>query len=166
MKSPRLARLMCSVLLWAPTASAQSEESAPCSATVTGKCNATVCGNHSSATVICDPWIPPTWLVGLSAAVGVVGLGVASGIAIHAQSEQNAQLRLDPFARSQGVKDSIQSQAVATDVLFPASGLFVAASLILLVIRLNAPEAKPSDLPQPAAWAVPGADGAGLSGRW
>jgi len=82
----------------------------------------------------------------------VAALGVASGIAAHAESLQNQQLALDPYARDSGVRDSIRSQATIANVLFVGGGVLGAGSVVLAFLTSwRATEPSPEPAPAPAA---------------
>jgi hypothetical protein len=104
----------------------------------------------------------PKWAFFTVAAATLGTLGVATGIAVHASSENDGQLGLSPYARDPGIKSSIQSQATAADVLFVGGAVLGAASVALVVTtrwRTAAGESSVSILP----WAD--ATGAGIGAR-
>ena len=93
----------------------------------------------------------PPWLFFTVAGGAVATLGVASGIALHAQGQQNQQLALDPFARDPSVRDSIRSQATIANVLFVGGGVLGAGAVVLaFVTQWKSTE----QAPEPAAVAV------------
>jgi hypothetical protein len=108
----------------------------------------------------------PRWLFFTAAGMAIVSAGVATGIALHAQDQQNQQLSLDPFARDPNVKSSVQTQAVWTDVLFTASGLFGAGAVALAFTTRWKDEEKPAPTASVMPSIGPGAGGIVLHGTF
>jgi tetratricopeptide (TPR) repeat protein len=77
------------------------------------------------------PSSTPKWLFFTVAAATLATAGVATGIAIHAQQQQNQQEQLDPFQRDPNVKSSIQSLAMWTDILYVGAGVLGAGAVVL-----------------------------------
>jgi hypothetical protein len=73
----------------------------------------------------------PPWVFFAVAGASAAALGIASGIAVHAQALQNQQLQLDSYARDPNVRDAIRSQATAANVLFVGGGVLGAGAVVL-----------------------------------
>jgi hypothetical protein len=98
----------------------------------------------------------PPWLFFTVGGAAVAALGVASGIAAHAQSLQNQQLALDPYARDSSVRDSIRSQATIANVLFVGGGVLGAGAVVLAFLtQWKATESSPEAAQAPAAALAP-----------
>jgi hypothetical protein len=73
----------------------------------------------------------PKWIFFTLAASSVVALGIASGIAVHANDENNQQLALAQGDRTLEVQNSIKSQATAANFLFVGGGVLGVGALVL-----------------------------------
>jgi len=73
---------------------------------------------------------PPKWIFFALSGGAVATLGVASGLALHAQSEQSRQLALDPYARDASTRDSIRSQGTLANVLYVGGGVLAIGAVV------------------------------------
>jgi Na+(H+)/acetate symporter ActP len=73
----------------------------------------------------------PKWLFYTVAGVAVAAEGVATGLAVSAQSSQNAELAKDALHRSASTQSSIQSKATVANVLFISGGVIGLGALAL-----------------------------------
>jgi hypothetical protein len=107
----------------------------------------------------------PPWLFFTTAGVSLAALGVASGIAVHAQGLQNQQLQLDPYARDPSVRDSIRSQSTVANVLFVGGGVIGAGAVVLAFLtKWKTEEAAPAPAVALAPWMTPTGAGVGAHG--
>ena len=73
----------------------------------------------------------PSWLFFTVAGASLGMLGVASAVALHANTQQNEQLAQDVYARDPSARDSIRSQATLANVLFVGGGVLGAGAVVL-----------------------------------
>ncbi len=73
----------------------------------------------------------PKWLFFTVGGAAAATLGVASVIALHANSQQNAELAKDVYSRSSTTRDSIRSEATTANVLFVAGGVVAIGTAVL-----------------------------------
>jgi hypothetical protein len=107
----------------------------------------------------------PPWLFFTVAGGALATLGVASGIALHAQGQQNQQLALDPYARDSSVRDSIRSQATIANVVFVGGGVLGAGAVVLAFLTQWKTAESTEQAPAPAVAFAPwmGSTGGGMA---
>jgi hypothetical protein len=109
----------------------------------------------------------PKWMFFTVAGAAVAAAGAGAIVGVLGENQQSQQLALDKFTRASGVKDSLQTDAIVTDVLFGASGL-LGAGAILLAFTTHWKDAEPA---QPAVsiapwFTVSGSAGVGAHGTF
>jgi hypothetical protein len=105
----------------------------------------------------------PPWLFYTVAGGAVAALGVASGIAVNANSLNNQQTGENPYVRDPGVKNSIQSQATIANVLFGTGGALGLGAVVLVFTTKWKSEATPEPTVSLTPWIAP--EGAGVGAR-
>jgi hypothetical protein len=107
---------------------------------------------------------PPKWLFFSAAGGAVVALGVATGIAVHAKAQHDAQVALDSYARDPSVKSSISSQATVANGLFIAGGVLGIGATVLLFTTHWKSDSAPAVAFAP--WLSPSGAGLGSHGTF
>ncbi len=108
----------------------------------------------------------PKWTFFALAGGAVATLGVASGVALHAHSEQSQQLTLDPYARDASTRDSIRSQGTLANILFVGGGVLAAGAVVVAFTTHWHSEETPQASVALAPWMTLNGAGIGAHGRF
>jgi hypothetical protein len=108
----------------------------------------------------------PKWLFYGVAGGALAAVGVASGIAVNANSENNQQLALNPYLRDPNVKTSIQSQSVLANSLFAGGGVLGLGAVVLAFTTHWKSEEGNDTKVSVAPWVAPQGGGLGAEGSF
>ena len=109
----------------------------------------------------------PKWMFFAASGSALAAIGVAAGIAAHAEGQQSQQLALDPYARDPSVRDSIRSQATSATALFVAGGaLGVGAVVLGITTRWRTEQQADARAASITPWVAPGNGGAVVHGHF
>jgi hypothetical protein len=108
----------------------------------------------------------PKWVFFTVAGGAVAALGVATGVALNANADNNRQLALNAFDRDPSVKSSIQSQATVANILFVGGGVLGLGAVVLAFTTHWKSEGTRDSSASIAPWIGPGAGGVAARGSF